>query len=359
MNNKSLVMLVGCAATLALLAWFTSRPRQATSPRGQKLLGEININEIQSITISNEQQQSVIQHVDDGWVVANQQGYAADFQRIRSLLLDLDELRIGQALTADQDQRDRMGLTRQAGTRLALASRTGDTATMIIGNHRQPAQGSAAFSPGGVGRYIAREDAPEVYLVDNNLVNLAADPIRWLDRTILDIPPEEIASITVSNSVDGIIRFAADDANELQLAEPAFDFDSSQTTQLRSALRSLAFSRLAPAGITHAQAGFANGSRFTAITHSNLVINVNIGDSPGANEGRYAVFNVSVARSDHTNEPHESVAAMATMLNNKLSGWIYILPTFKSDVMASNIESLTRQPESDEPDATEPDLTTE
>ena len=96
MNNRTVLILLGLAAALILLASLGSLQKEQESaqagrlffPELESILGEAN-----QVTILKAGNESVatLRRTAEAWTVAERDGYPADFAKFRSGLLDLAE----------------------------------------------------------------------------------------------------------------------------------------------------------------------------------------------------------------------------------------------------------------------------
>ncbi len=149
------------------------------------------------------------------WTVA-QRGYPADTGQVRKLLLDLSALKVEEQKTADPALYPKLGVEEPRG---ASATSTGlkldvngKTLGLIVGK----TSGTSA----GYVRVIGQAQS----LLATPQLAPDADPRHWLDRTIVDIAPEQVTEIDLEPQ-DGpaytIKRAAAGAARDYTVSSPS------------------------------------------------------------------------------------------------------------------------------------------
>ncbi len=214
MNSKSIIVLAGIVAALAvLLAIFEGSGERAE----RKLLLEgfaEHANDILRIQIRfpDDEGGITVRKDDDAWVVGSDFDYAADVGRLRALVTGLSEARIVEEKTSNPDNYPRLAVddpeSDGSGTKLSLAGE-GFSYEVILGN-----------SAGGNLRYARIPEDVTSYLVDRELdVPVSADD--WLRRDLLDIPAERVRKVTISHA-DGetiVLEKAAEDDSNFSIAD--------------------------------------------------------------------------------------------------------------------------------------------
>ena len=130
----------------------------------------------------------------DGWTVSEKHAYAADAGAIRKLLLKLSEARVIEPKTANPELYARLGVEdvgADTGSGVLLEV-DGPAASprLIIGEVETLA---------GRGTYVRRQGEAESYLISEEL-RPGRSPERWLEQSLLDVPPELLSSVTIRHA---------------------------------------------------------------------------------------------------------------------------------------------------------------
>src|SRR5262249_54817240 len=125
-------------------------------------------------------------HTADHWLI-DERAYAADSGQVRKLLLDLAGLTIEEQKTQDPTLYSRLGVEDPSSVRATSTGVDvdlgGRTLKLIVGK----TSGTAAV-------YVRVAGAAASLLVTPQITP-DADPRHWLDRSILDIGPDQLSEV--------------------------------------------------------------------------------------------------------------------------------------------------------------------
>ena len=134
--------------------------------------------------------------INGRWTVVEKGNYSAAAERVRKLLLGLADLTLVEAKTDRPELLARLDLDDPATGRSTLVSvqdRTGEpVAEMIIGRRRPDNLGG-----GDPGVYVRKPGGDQAWLARGSF-DLGGDAVSWLDRRIIDLPPERVASVVLT-----------------------------------------------------------------------------------------------------------------------------------------------------------------
>ena len=260
------------------------------------------------------------------WSVA-ERGYPADTGQVRKLLLDLASLQVEEQKTADPDLYSKLGVedpssAQATGTGVDLDVH-GKTLKLIVG--RTFGTRAVYLRISGQGRSVLATPqlAPD------------ADPRHWLDRTLLDIAPEQVAEVALTpqgGPAYAIKRAAPGAAPDFgvspipkgrELADPA------AAASQGGVLAGLQLDDVRKAGSLPA-AGHAD-----FLTRDGLLLVISgIQDA----EQRY----LTVVASTPAANAAPAVQARARELNARLAGWEFEVPGYRYDALFRPLEQLLK-----------------
>jgi hypothetical protein len=168
------------------------------------------------------------------WGVADHDNYPAQPGKVRELLTGLTELRLDEPRTADAAEYVRLGVEdpkdkETNSTLVRVLGAGGPIAELIVGHQRAGASGNAQTL------YIRRPGDARAWLADGQLpVN--ADAMEWIDRDIVNIAQDQIATVAVERGGQKL-GFARKD-DKLALTDPA-EHDKLDTFKLEEIGRGL------------------------------------------------------------------------------------------------------------------------
>jgi len=197
MKVKSLLLtVIVLAALAAALVWLRSNrgaDNSAQDPRvGKPVVDTQSLQELAALTLSSGTQTVHLDKDDKGvWRVRESDAQPADFSRLARLATQLTEARVIRMVTESDQRMERLGLGQ---SRLSL---TGIGSQSILDLNI----GKAA-ADGGV--YVRFGDAGPAYQLSTSIYVEAA-AANWVDKTVIDLKPEDVASIAIPDDENGAI----------------------------------------------------------------------------------------------------------------------------------------------------------
>ena len=196
MKAKQLILLVIAGVVLGGIAWWTSRDDSGESSLvGTKLLAGVDLNSIDEIIVSAGSDTCRMVRDEKGWVVPSRYGYAANFSKIRNLLIKLDGLEIGQIAEVREDQKSELGVTAAAGTNIKLYAGGNELAALLLGDQRErqsTSPGPRSFGGFPDGRYISADGGTTV----NELPTFSPSQGFTIEaRVRYEVPPQADATV--------------------------------------------------------------------------------------------------------------------------------------------------------------------
>ena len=272
---------------------------------------------------------------DDGWRLLERSGYPADGDKIQKTLFQLTELKLTDPKTRRADRYGRIGVADPesgedgAGRLVSLATADGDiVASLIVGD-------KAEASPGTFGdaRYIRRAGEDQSWLADGAL-SLGEDVKDWIDRRVLDIPPERVARATLTHPDGETVTVVRDDAGKLKLLgipegfKLISDFRRDVIVEFISELE---IDDVRTEGETDADWSNATVAMYRLEDATSLRL-----DLAGDEDAGYWLRNRA--------EGGEGADA----INAKVSGWVYAVPGWKAGDIKRGMADLIEPVEADE-----------
>lgn len=200
MRPRTLLLLVAATLAAAMLAWLLQRtPGEAGA--GALLLPGLaqDLNSVSMLVVEPAGTEEFhIERGAEGWQVPARDGYPADPAMVARLVRRLAEARVIEPKTSNPTLHDRLGVELMdgrpgSGVLLTLEGVAG-LPRLVIGQSE---------TRGLRGTYVRRAGEPLALLVDQDLQPGRA-PLDWLQREVLDIAPEAIASIEIVQA-DGVL----------------------------------------------------------------------------------------------------------------------------------------------------------
>jgi hypothetical protein len=344
-RGVGLLLILGAIALAG--GWYfgtaTTPPERTAVSGGALMFPDLTprLRDAARVEITHQGNQTVIQkRSDGGWGVASMHDYPVQESKLRGLFTGLTELRLAEPRTSDPAQFSRLGVDDphaggSSADLLQVADNAGKPILAVIVGHRRVR--SQANVPEEV--YVRRPDENQAWLAEGNL-QVDADASQWLDRDVLNIGHDRIASVVTGNGgPDGGkgLVFGRQDGGKFALTEPSDHpkLENYKVDDIARALELLTFQTVkADADAPGTEAGH---SVFT--TSDGLAVTVTV---LHADKDVWARFGVSAAS--------DKVKAEADRLNQRLAGWSYQIGSWKEKSLVPTMADV----KADEPKAPEP-----
>ncbi len=329
-GRRVALLLVASLVVIVLAVWLSSnRTTDRATEAGQTILSGLDNNALNSVTeirlSKGDGTRTTLKKGATDWTVG-ERDYPADSGKVRKLLLDLAALNVVEEKTRLPDNYPALGVedtasAKSTGTRVDVVTPT-RTYSVIVGK-----------SSGAKSAFVRVVNVPQSFLA-SPLVSVDADPKRWLDHTLIDIPQERIKEIavkpaegpgyTASRASKDQSDFAVSDIPKgRELSNPA------AADPIAGSLASVSLDDVqhlpatAPSGVAHAV--------FT--TFDGLKI-----DAAGRKDGSRTLVSFTPTSTAKETE------AEAKTLDARLKGWEFEIPSYKYDGMFRPLEDLLKKP---------------
>ncbi len=369
MKAKQLILLVIAGVVLGGIAWWTSRDDSGESSLvGTKLLAGVDLNSIDEIIVSAGSDTCRMVRDEKGWVVPSRYGYAANFSKIRNLLIKLDGLEIGQIAEVREDQKSELGVTAAAGTNIKLYAGGNELAALLLGDQRErqsTSPGPRSFGGFPDGRYISADGGTTVCLVGDPIREVTTQIEEWLNTELLNVSGGDVARVRVAPAEGDAYEIVRDDDDKLTMAGLAEgeEYDTSKTYTIEGALSHLNLKDVADPKLTDADLGFDKASTFQAWTKDGKQFDVTVSAPIGGTDDRYARIAVQYVEPETADDeaeeedseaaaekPDTAQAAKAEIkeLSARLGAWTFRLQGYKAGSFCKPRAEMLKEPEPEE-----------
>ena len=329
---------VGVLTLLGVLAlaggWYfgvaTTPVEQTSVARGQLMFPNLagQLQAAARVIVTHQGKQTVIEKRPDGaWGIAAMHDYPIQETKLRGVLAGLTELRLTEPRTSDPAEFARLGLddpnnANSTANLLQVADAAGKPILeLIVGHRRVRSQGNA---PDEI--YVRRPNENQSWLAEGSL-QVDADPSQWLDRDIINIPENRIASVAVG---DQALVFGLVDG-KFTLTQPADHpkLESYKVDDVGRALDTLTLESVK----TDAEVPGAETGHSVFTTSDGLAVTAKVFHLDKDVWARFA----ATASSD-------KAKAEADRLNARLNGWTYQIGSWKEKALLPTMDDLKAEP---------------
>ncbi|MEM8993917.1 MAG: DUF4340 domain-containing protein [Acidobacteriota bacterium] len=235
-TNQKLLILAAALLVFSAFSYQHSVKRAERFERGQKFLPNLNPDEIARIEIEKGDDKTVLRRSADGesFEIPSLDGYRAKNNPVNRLIKDVLEISLEKEIGSSESLQQELKLVAGEGrdpetVEVALFDAGGnDMVRFLLGS---------AMETGGT--YLRRVDGDrsEIYLTDTR-VFLTSDGDTYVEKDILDVSPDEVASV---RGLDFSFE-RPEGGGDLALAElGAGKKESAQARQVKTVLQGLRF----------------------------------------------------------------------------------------------------------------------
>lgn len=174
------------------------------------------LNNVNSVQIQTAQKKFTIERVGDGWGVAELKGYPANFDKLKTVLVEMSQLRYLEPKTADTARFDRLEL-RDVTAKGAKSKKitVKDKGGKVLAEGLIGKRNEDLFGTGKGGVYMRIAGKPESWLIEG-IVSTGAGPADWVSKKILDISGGAMKRLQIGSPKGGhvaVSRNAVADKN--------------------------------------------------------------------------------------------------------------------------------------------------
>lgn len=279
---------------------------------------------------------SVIRNAD-GWVAPDRNDYPVLESDVRRLIISLSDMRYVERKTANPERFRRLEV-QDINDELAdsayvkVSNAEGEQlAELIVGRP------SARFFGGSSsGTYIRFPDTNETWLV-SSVTNVQTRLVPWLDREIVKVPANTVASINVGSG-EGSYVLSRPDADSPFVVTGAPEGRELDPDQARSVNRALADVEFEDVKLRTEFALPEGAQEAEVVTFDGLSVRVSLARADRKNWGIFEAAYVGAA--DDTSEAANAARAAAEAINARVGEWIYWVPSSVLTNLTQPIEEL-------------------
>ncbi len=321
-------LLIAGVVAIVLALWVTShKPPGTASEAGRLVLPDLesSINGITEVRISKgDGTRTTLSKGATDWIIG-ERGFPADSSHVRKLLLDLANLKVVEEKTSDPANYAELGVgavtsPRSGGTLIELFE-PGKTLSLIVGK------------PSGMkSTYVRVADAKQSLLASPQVIP-DADPRRWLNDSVIDLPETRVEAVRVQPATGPAYTAMRDSPKQLDFTVP--DLPKGRKLSSVTAANSLA-DALASLTLDDVHKAVAPGEyavHTTFETFDGLTVDV-----AGRQDGNNRYITISAKSSSKITEGE------AQKLDARFGGWEIELLGYRYDSLFPPLEGLLAKP---------------
>jgi hypothetical protein len=386
MSKRSFLLLAIVTLSILAAAWVLTQQRAPeTSVQSAKLFpGFVDqVNNVAKLEVSSKEHKTVVVKQGDKWAVESRGNYPASFEMVKGIAMSMANLEIVEQKTNNKELYPRLGVedvsTEGSASKLiTLLDPSGKPlASLIIGKNRE-----SQSDRGPAGFYVRRANEAQSWLVKGEM-EVSANPTDWMDKTLFNIASDRVSEITIQHPGQKPLHLGRKDSKAtdytLDDVPAGFKIKSQVTLNgLATALEDLSLDDVLP------QVGFTPSGEpivTTFRTFDGLVVTATTYKLNDRIHARFAFsYDMDYAKQHQSaddkaketpkaqdtskpaepaenkgkSEPKPSVEQEAASLNKKTKDWVYILPSYKADLLQRKQDELIASLKEDKPKTPEP-----
>ena len=299
-------------------------------------------NDAASLAVVTSETEFALVRGESGWGMRDRAGYPVHYDRIKSAIVGLAELKLLEAKTSDPARYERLQLREpgeEGAQSIRFEIRDGGGAALASGviGKRNP----NLFGEGGGGTYLRRGADAQSWLAEGE-VTLGRTRNDWLVRDVVDIDAEDVrrAVIRQPDGAEIVVRkdekrdegFALDGVPEGRELK-----DSSEGKNIAGGLWRLTFEDVKPAGEVAFPESF-NVAEYE--TFDGLRVRAEMTTVDGVVWGRF-----TASAGDGEGEAAEAAREKAKEIADRAKGWVYELSAGEGERLTTRIEDILKDPE--------------
>lgn len=351
MNARTLLLLVVAAGVVVGAAALVARSGSASAPAPASpvLFPDLKARApgVRVLRVRGAEKSCAIRKADSGWVVESKDNYPADEKLVGEALRAVLDATVIQTKTSRPELYARLGVEGpdvpgSTSVLLTFEDAAGPAASLIVGKRQW---GGGADAPAAT-TFVRREGEAASLHVKAEL-RADADPLSWIDRSVVDLRPERVQSATIVHGIPNGIVPPVTLSVSRQMAETG-EFSLEPMPAGRALKDQFVLARVANAlsGVTLEDVTPASGVDFespdrVALTYrcfDGLVLEGRLVTREGKAWLRLAA-SYSPGQGQPA-EPAEALSTEITKVNKALDGWAYELPEWKAASLRLKPEDL-------------------
>ncbi len=204
MTARSFILysIVTAILVVAAIVAISSRPASTMIARDRALIFpgvDEKLNDVVSFEIKSADRTYTVKRTSNGWGIDELNGYSADFGKVKTVLVELAQMKFLEAKTSDPDRYERLNL-RDVTTKGAKSRKI----TVVDKNGKVLASGlfgrlnEDLFGSGRGGIYMRVGESKQAWLVEG-MLTAGKGPADWVNKKVVDIKRPRVKRLVVQS----------------------------------------------------------------------------------------------------------------------------------------------------------------
>ncbi|HOK04759.1 MAG TPA: DUF4340 domain-containing protein [Victivallales bacterium] len=372
MKPKNLFLLIVIAAVL-ITSFFLLRQKELKKLAydqekiGMPVLKGIELDNLNNLKIFSGKDLKVeLKKNQDSWNVVNLYDYPASPSKLRSLTVDLLEMKVLRNISAQESQFAKFGLDIEnpsfSPVRVELNSENAKIAEFIAGKKYEREISQNFNAPFSEGRYLLVGKSKNIILCDKTLYYLENEASDWIDKEFFSAGKVKKAELLENEKILWkLIRNEENEDMKLENLPEGREADSSKISEVSSALSYLNFTKIADPKTPDEKSGLNNPKIFNAEDFDGIKYIFKIGNKEGSDYYTkvsaefIGIEKKQLPENEKTEEKEKKEKEFAEkekkskekveQINKKYSSWLYLFPEYKIKTLTMPLDELLKKVE--------------
>jgi hypothetical protein len=277
----------------------------------------------------------------DSWTVETAQSYPADWARLRKLLMGLAQARVIELKTSNPDYYDRLGvkdISDPSSTAVLVEIGEGEQTTRVL---------LGTIAQGREGQYVRFPDDGQALLIDR-VVEASPQAAEWMLRDVVDLAEAEVVDVTITHPDGNTVHLSRASADipdfTLENIPKGREVESAWAVNaLGGSLATVLLDEVTRAD----QLDWSKATHLRVLTADGVEARAEVITVDGKSWLKLEAFPYP----EQNPEPVDGAATDTAVtdrlkrveaINNRVRGWAYSIPEFKSALMSKRKEDLLK-----------------
>lgn len=315
---------------------------------GQPLLKGLQASQVASIVIRQPKGAITIAKKDERWTIAERDGFAADYDKLRDFVLQAISLKIGQSEPIGDQDRARL-LLDAGGTAVEFLGADGKPlARLTAGKKYFKAEPENPEKAIGDGRYVALPgDDKRVYVISDPLAQASTKTADWISKAGIEVEKVKTLELRAADGDAWKIERAGDNADwKLAGIRGGEKLEITKANAAGYTFARLELADVAPKDAKPEDTGLAKPTVVTAATFDGLSYTLKLGRLEGDNY--YATLAIAGEPEPEGKDAGERLKKINERLPREkaLAGYVILIPKSKlEDILKKRADLLVKKEE--------------
>lgn len=337
----ALAGVTGIMVVAAIISVMSQRPATSLSADRAFAFDGLadKVNDVAAIKVVSKGKTFTIKRTDKGWGMAENGGYPVSFEKAKTAIVGLSQLKLFERKTSDPARYERLEIRDPSvkdakSKRVVLMDAAGKTLADGIIGRRNP----SLFGESGGGTYLRRGDEKETWLAEGT-VDIGATRNDWMIRDIVNLDAEIVKKIMIRQPDGATLSVHKADKTQKNFTVDGIPAarklkNENEGKEVAGGLWRLSLEGVKPASEKPLPEKL---HRTEYVTFDGLKVAVDIAVK---GEDYWGRFSASVDETVGDEKSREKSVKKAKEINDRVTGWVYQLSVGEGERLTTKMKDL-------------------